>query len=232
MRTRRVAADRSAPGGSGDGSPRVVASVVACVVALGLLSSGTGTWARWADETRVSLPPVGSGTARLVQSEEPVLQLLSRQPTGSRSYVSSRTCPTSGDVVECRVVSSTLGAERLVPGDEIRITQPVTMAVTGQNLRGLITVDAREFVFTSSSPLSASVDVSTQVRDPAGTLTSLPDHVGEWPVSVADGTGVGSYVVEIDVVIPPADGDTAWGTALRSEVLDLQSLSVAFTQTR
>lgn len=206
--------------------------VVATAVGMVLLSSGAGTYARWSDSETVTGGSVTAGSVDLTLDAAPTLQLLSRQPSGSRIFVSSQTCTVPAGFVQCRVVSSTLGQEALIVGDVVRIRQSATLVASGNNLRGEVTVDARQVVIAGSSAFSGAAIVTASATTPAGTTSMLTGGQGSFPVDVATGVGVGTYSVAADISVPAANGGSRWGTSLRGQTLDLGSLSLSFVQTR
>ncbi len=117
-------------------------------------------------------------------------------------------------------------------GDVLRIRQSATLAATGDNLTGTVTVDARRVVVSGSSAFSGAATVTASATTPAGTTSALAGGQGSFPVNVDTGEGVGSYSVVADIVVPAANGGSRWGTSLRGQTLDLDSLSLSFVQTR
>lgn len=211
---------------------RIALSVVSGALAMVLLTGGVGTYARWSDSEGVGGGSLSAGSADLTLDAAATLQLLSRQPSGSRTYVSTQPCPVPTGYQQCRVVTTTLPQERLIVGDTVRVAQPATLNATGTNLRGNVTVDTRRVVTAGTSALSAAATVTSTVTTPGGTTTALTGGQGSFPVNVANGTGVGTYTVSADVNIPAANGGSRWGTALRGQPLDLDTISLSFVQTR
>ena len=161
----------------------------------------------------------------------PTVQLLSRQPAGSRTFTSTTNCTVPSGYVQCRVVSTTLAQERLIVGDTVRVAQSATLTATGTNLRGDVTVDARNVVVPGTSALSAAASVTTTVTRPGGATSTLTGGQGAFGVNVSTGAGVGTYSVVSDVAVPPANSGSRWGTSLRGQVLDLDTLTISFVQT-
>lgn len=195
-----------------------------------LLTVAGPTWASWWDRVEAPTGGFSSGSVNLAPTTPLAVQLLSRQPVASRTYASGTTCTVPSGYVECRVVTTTLPQERLIPGDTVRLQQQVTLAAQGSNLTGVVRVDAREVTLPAASALSAAASVSTRVTPPGGTATPITGGVGEFPVVVGQGSGVGTYAVVADVVIPASGASGRWGTALRDQPLVLGTLQYGFEQ--
>lgn len=209
-----------------------VLGVVSGVLGVVLLTGGAGTHARWSDSEGVGSGSLSAGSADLTLDSPASVQLLSSQPSGSRTYVSGQSCPVPTGYQQCRVVTTTLPEERLIVGDTVRVAQSATLNATGTNLRGTVTVDTRQVVRAGTSALSAAATVTSTVTTPGGSTTALTGGQGSFPVNVANNTGVGTYRVSADVNIPAANGGSRWATALRGQPLDLDTVSVSFVQTR
>lgn len=221
-------------GAPGRAGRHTAAAGLALVAAVGLLSllSGATTLSGWYAAQPVGSGALGAGSVTLQPvGDGPALQLLSRQPAGSRQFVSGTTCPAPGGFTECRDVSATFGQEALVPGDTVVVTRRVRLEAAGTNLEGTLTVDARSLVPASASPLNNAAQVSTEVTGPAGTTTPLTGGQGAFPVDVAAGRGTGTWTIRSTIAIPADDHGTPWGDRLRGQVLDLDAVQVGFDQT-
>lgn len=213
-------------------SPRRVTGAAACLVgAVVLLTGGPGTEARFWRHAVVNAGTIETGSVSLSGSLS--IELLSRQPSGSRTWSSPTTCSAGAPYVECRVVTSSLDQERLVPGDLLRITRTLTLAGSGDNLAGTLTVDASGVLNRSSSALAQAATVTGSVTGPAGVTTPLTGLTASLPVSRrAMPTGFGAYSVVVMVDTPAAttDGSGRWDTRLRGDTLDLGTVTATFQQ--
>lgn len=204
-------------------------TAVALAVVL-VLPTGRGTMARWFDEQSAATGSITAGSVHLTAGT-PQLQLHSRQPAGARTFASTQTCTPVTGATECRTVTATLPQERLIPGDRIQIRLTPTLTGAGENLSGTLTVDAADVVLTGTSALSAAATVQLTVTPPdsPALVSTGPAPVLQVPVGTAD--GVRSYPVLVDVVLPAAQSSGArWGQGLRAQTLNLDTLSVSFTQ--
>lgn len=207
---------------------RVVLAALIAVAGLALLGGAGGTQARWWDEQ-----PVG-GQAQLqagavdLQPSSTGIELHSRQPAGSRTYTSGTTCTVPSGWVECRVVTGTLAAERLVSGDRVRVRAAFELTASGDNLAGEVRVDATGVLEPPASAFQSAAVVSMSGQGPGGCSTA--GAVLTCPVDLADGPGPGTYSAQVDITTPPANGTTSWGSAHVDQPLTLGGLRATFRQ--
>lgn len=207
---------------------RLVTAAVAGLLGVLLLSSGQGTWSAWREGATRQPGGPGSGSVSLDGSLK--VELHSRQPSGSRTFASTENCPTAAPYVECRVVSGTLAAEHLVPGDTVRVVRTIVLAGEGDNLHGELAIDASRIVVGTTSQLSGAAQVSGTLRGPGGiVLTGLTHQVAVERGATSEG-GFGTWTAIVDVTIPPADGAARWDGRLWTQPLDLGEVRASFTQ--
>lgn len=214
-------------------------AALATLLGVLLLGSGLGTWSEWREQDSRQLGTVTAGSVDLTNSTMTV-QLQSRQPADSRTYASSATCPdfTPGVATDsfkaCRVVTTTLPQERLIPGDRLVVVQNVTLAGAGANLQGTLTIDATGLLNQAdgASPLALAATVSGVVSAPHASGVGL-----EHAFTVGPGTtkevGFGSYAMAFTIDIPMVDniGDP-WGQRLWDQTLELGEITILFVQTQ
>lgn len=180
---------------------RLCAALVAAALGVVVLSNSAGTWARWVETTSLSAGQISAGSVTLAHTDTTEVRLLSQQRAGWRTYTSDTHCAPE-PYRECRVVTSTLAQEQLIPGDRLVITEKVSLNATGTNLAGTFTVDTRGLLADSEFARSATVDIQV-----AGTSADGPSEPGRWkyPVNVSTGTGLGTYTVTATISTPPSD---------------------------
>lgn len=209
---------------------RLLAAGAAVGLAVVLLTSGAGTLAGWHDERSAATGSITAGSVELTSSDA-VLHLQSRQPVGARTFASSQTCALASGATECRVVTTGLANERLIPGDRVQIRLDVTLTGEGDNLAGDLTVDAGTVVVPGASDLSAAATTQITLTPPQGSSTTVDGAELVLPVDVGSGHGAGTYAVLVEVGLPTArPGGARWDTGLRAQLLDLDTLAVSFTQ--
>lgn len=219
---------RREQGGGHRPSARAVRAVVAGLVAL-LLLTGTGAArAGWFDEVSTGEGArLASGQVQLTQTTT-VIDLLSRQPAGSRTYTSSRGCTVPSGWVECRVITDSVTSERLVVGDRLRMRQDFTFGASGTNLTGTLTFDTSRIPADPPAGPQSGITVTSSVRGPvacSGTETVLT-----CPVDLARDQGPGTYQVFVDVVTPPTDGQARWDTRVLDQRISLGAVRATFEQ--
>lgn len=207
------------------GTRVLVAAVVGAVLLVGPVGE---TAARWT--TPAPIAGGGSlraGSATLSVTAPYVIELRSAQPAGTRTYASTTRCPLTAGVTECRDVTSTLGLERLVPGDVLHITGTTTLATAGDNLTGTLRLGVADLV-NRSTPLGAATAVAVSV---AGPVSTTPRTSSDLTWAITPSSGAGTYAVTADLTVPAKNGTSAWGEALRGQTLALSGLTFTFTQT-
>ena len=194
-----------------------------------VLSGAGGTGAAWVDRVEREPGSLRSGGVTVTPGPTEV-RLHSRQPAGSRTYASSAPCAADPGFVECRVITQTRAAEALVPGDRVVLVQRPSVQAVGNNLTGRFTVHAGPFTSSRLSELSGRASVTTTTTPPAGAAITAPEAT--FPVSIADGVGIGQYEVRTVVTTQPSDGATRWDARLTGERLYEGAFEYSLTQTK
>lgn len=204
-----------------------VRAVVALALAVLVLSGTGGTGASWSQQVERQPGIIRSGGVTLTTGALRV-ELHSQQPMGSRTYASTSTCTPSTGYLECRVITTTVDVEALVPGDRVVITQPVTLAVSGTTLSGTLGVSATGLTSAARSAYSGSATVTTTVTSASGQVVTGTSP--SLPVSVASGAGVGTSTVRTVIDTPPTAPSGVWGTAVQGQSLYGGTYTYTFTQ--
>ncbi|MDO5502691.1 MAG: hypothetical protein Q4G67_05895 [Actinomycetia bacterium] len=197
---------------------RLTLALGAAVLAVVVLSSSATTWAQWTESAMAG--PVGqlhSGALHLSPSGAVTVHLMSAQPQGWRSYVSPTACTADAGYVECRDVTTTLATESLIPGDRLVISDSVTVAASGDNFIGDLTIDLAPAL--AGGALAVASDLTVTLTDPAGTATSANEPSMTHPVSVADPSTLGTYRIIATLTTPSAPAQGRWGTEVSGEQL-------------
>lgn len=205
---------------------RLVRALLAAGLALVVLSGTGGTGASWSQSVQLEPGSLQAGNLA-VTTDEARVELHSRQPSSSRTYVSTEACTPDTSFTECRVITNTIDDEALIPGDRVVITQKATLAAKGTNLEGTFAIDTGSLTSSATSAFSGSATTTTQVTPPggnAGTATSFPVVAG------AD-QGVGEYTVRSRITTSPTNAGTSWGTQLQGQRLYDGAYTFTFTQT-
>ncbi|WP_156887194.1 hypothetical protein [Nocardioides sp. CF8] len=212
------------------GRGRMAGATLATLLGVLLLTSGLGTWSGLREQGQRAVGNIQAGSVSLSGTLQ--VQLHSRQPVGSRSFSSSTTCAPTAPFVECRVVTSSLAAERLIPGDAVRVLRDVTLAGNGDNLRGALVVDASALLdrAPTASLLARSSAVTLGVTRPGGAAAPVSGLVSTTQVSRAAGD-FGTYQAVVTIQTPLDDAGAPWNEALWTQVLDLGSIRATFDQT-
>lgn len=206
---------------------RLLLAAGATALALVALSGSGGSGASWAEHVGRSPGSISSGQVSV--TPDPVrVELHSRQPAGSRTYASTTGCTPDAGYTECRVVTRTVAQEALVPGDRMVLGQRVEVAATGSNLTGEFTVDVSALTSSALSDFSGSGSTTTTVTPPGG--DGRTGRQLSFPVSAAEGMGIGTYAVRTVITTPPSNGGRDWGTALQDQRLYDGHLTYGFIQ--
>lgn len=203
--------------------------MLAVLLGLLLLTSGLGTWSQWRAHDELEPGSVAAGAVGLANGGHSVM-LLSRQPAGTRTYTSGTTCSAPAPYVECRVITASLGTERLIPGDTIRVTRSITLTGSGDNLKGDLLFDATALLREAASPLGQATTTTVTVTTPAGEVVSGSPTVTRTVRRVVS-DDFGSYQAVADLATPVTNAGARWDSALFDQSLDLGEFTVTFTQT-
>lgn len=218
---------------------RLIGAAVAAVISLLLFTNGLGTWSFWQDQVIISGTQITSGSLTMIDKFE--VQLLSRQVPGKRTYASTstETCAPPPLGGECRVVTSSLADERLIPGDTLRIIRSVKVGGQGANLKGDLTFNAASLLdqTAGASNFARSATVTLAVTKPNASVVTV---AGPAPAPLAIPVGrdqvnpFGTYTAVVTITTPangPEMPGNRWNTALQGQILNLGALTATFTQT-
>lgn len=207
---------------------RLVRAGLAAALGLVVLSGAGGTSASWVERVERDPGTIRSGGVT-VSTEAHRVELHSRQPSGSRTYASSSSCTPDQGYTECRVVTSTISQEALIPGDRVVVTERATVAAEGNNLTGTLEVDVSSLTSSALSAYSGSATTTTTITPPAG--ESVTGSTASFPVSVASDEGIGTYTTRSVITTSPSNSGAMWGQALMGQQLYDGTFSYTFTQT-
>lgn len=178
----------------------MVVAGAAVALAVVTLSSGAGSQAAWHAQARLDPGVIRSGNVSVTATGTTV-QLHSRQPAGSRTFASSRTCAPDAGFVECREIGDTSAEEAVVPGDRVVVTDRANVRASGSNLAG--TLEVRVGLTSAEvSAFSGAAEAATSVTGPGGARKVGPVTV--FPVRVSSGEGVGVYTARTVITTPSA----------------------------
>lgn len=229
-----------------DGTPagrRLAASwkpLVAIGLAVFLLSGGLNTLALWGTTQALGNQNLTAGAFNLTAAS-PVITLNSQITVGQRTYSSGTTCTATAPYTECREVTSTLAAERLVPGDKVTITRQYTVAATGNNMIGKLQVDVSQVLLNTgaacpgdlSNDYACAATITASVTNPDNSTTTI-NSAGAWkvdrPVNGATGVGVGNYTVTWSMAVPPNNAGADWLEKLMKKTVTFGALNVTLAQ--
>lgn len=160
---------------------RLLKGTIIGIAGLGLLIGG-GTFALWSDT--ISLPggEIESGTLDL-------------------------TLGTGGWTDEAGDPIADISAYLIVPGDEVTLTQVVTIEATGDTLTGTFEVDFGDLV--GSNALADNLVTSYSV-----TSALQPGISGAGPYAITGDLGSYAATVEVSIELPATVGDTPGQTQL------------------
>lgn len=208
---------------------RLGRAALATGLALVLLSGAGGTSALWTTHTELEPGNIHAGGVSVtVDDDASLVELHSRQPVSSRTYASSTACtPSSGDYKECRVITGTIANEALIPGDRIVITEKVTLAAQGSNLKGTFGVSVGALTDGDLSAFSGSAATVTTITPPVGS----PGTTTSFPIVAQSNQGLGTYTIRSSITTPLKHGAAGWGTALQGQQLYEGAHTFTFTQT-
>lgn len=206
---------------------RLVRAGLAAALGLVVLSGTGGTSAAWVESAEREPGTIRAGGVT-VRTPSARIELHSRQPSGSRTYASTSTCTPDSGFTQCRVITSTVAQESLVPGDRVVITARPSLSADGDNLTGSFEVRASQLTSGTLSELSGSATATTTATSPTG--ESSTGRVTTFPVSVASGRGIGTYTVRTVITSPPDSSGTPWGTRLTGQQLYDGTFDYTFTQ--
>lgn len=207
---------------------RLTRAVAAVALALVVLTGTGSTGATWVERVQREPGTVTAGGVSVTPGVQRV-ELHSRQPSGSRTYASATTCPPDSGYVECRVVTSTVAQEALIPGDRVIVVDRVQVAAEGTNLTGTLAVRVRPLTSAALSAFSGSATTTTTITPPTG--TAVTGDSATFAVSTRTGQGIGGYTVRSVVTTPVSGPGGDWGTALTGQRLYDGSNTYTFTQT-
>lgn len=204
--------------------------MLAALLGVLVLTSSLGTWSGWQEQVTHTLGDIQAGSVSMSGTSE--LQLLSRQPVGTRTYLSTASCPATAPYVECRVVTDTLPSERVVPGDTVQLIRTVTLTGEGNNLTGDLVFDAGPLVNQApeSSLLSRSAVVTLGLTRPNGSSVPVSGLISTVSISPTAGQ-FGTYTAVALIQLPVDNAGARWEAALTSQTLDLGTLKTTFSQT-
>ncbi len=206
---------------------RLGRAVLAVGLALVILTGTGGTGAFWSDGAALELGSINAGNVSVtLDNAASRVELHSRQPVGSRTYVEPSTpCTLEAGDTECRVITN-FASEALIPGDRIVITEKATLAAQGDNLKGNFEVSAGTLTSAAVSAFSGSA-TTTSITPPGGN----PGSTTSFPVVASTNKGIGTYTVRSTITTPPKNGTADWGTALWNQRLYDGAHTFTFTQT-
>lgn len=207
---------------------RLVRAGLAVALGLVVLTGAGGTSASWVERVEREPGTIRSGGVTVTTGTSQV-ELHSRQPSGSRTYAASSTCTPDDGYTECRVITSTISREALIPGDRVVVTEQATVAAEGDNLTGTLEVDVSSLTSGGLSAFSGSAATRTTTTPPSGSAET--GETVSFPVSVASGQGVGTYTVRSVITTPPSNSGSPWGTSLTGQQLYDGTFDYTFTQT-
>ncbi|WP_435199155.1 SipW-dependent-type signal peptide-containing protein [Janibacter sp. GS2] len=206
---------------------RLGRAALATGLALVVLTGAGGTSAVWSDTAEREPGSLRAGAAAVTKGDSRV-EVHSQQPVGSRTFDSSATCtPAGASYKECRVITSTVAREALIPGDRVVITEKVTLTAKGSNLQGTFVIDAGALTSSAVSAFSGSATTTTRITPPGGSAGTS----ASFPVSARTQSGTGTYTIQSAITTPPANGSADWGTSLWSQRLYDGAYTFTFTQT-
>lgn len=207
---------------------RLVRAGIAAALGLVVLSGAGGTGASWVERVDRAPGTITSGGVSVTPGTQRV-ELHSRQPAGSRTYASATTCTPDPGYLECRVVTSSVAQEALIPGDRVIVVDRASVAARGTNLRGNLEVRVRPLTSSALSPFSGSATATTTLTPPTG--AAVTGETGNFAVSTKTGLGIGGYTVRTAITTPPSGAAGDWGTALTGQRLYDGAYTYTFTQT-
>lgn len=198
------------------------------MLALVVLSGAGGSGASWIERVDRAPGTISSGGVSVTPGTQRV-ELYSRQPVGSRTYASSTTCTPESGYLECRVVTSSVAQEALIPGDRVVVVDRASVAAQGTNLRGTLEVRVRPLTSSALSAFSGSASATTTITPPTG--TAVTGETSSFALSTKTRQGIGEYTVRTVITTPPSGTTGDWGTALTGQRLYDGAYTYTFTQT-
>lgn len=203
-------------------------AVMAMGLALLILTATGGTGAFWLVSAELELGNIKAGNVSVtVDNAAARVELHSQQPVGSRTYASSTSCTLETGDKECRVITTTIADESLIPGDRLIITEKATLAAGGDNLKGTFVVSAGTLTSAAVSAFSGSATTTTTITPPVGN----PGSTTSFPVVASTNEGIGTYSVRSTITTSPKNGAADWGKALWNQRLYEGAHTFTFTQT-
>lgn len=189
---------------------RAALASLAAVALVLLVSPTPGAYARWSQTLLMANGNFSTGELSMTR-DGGFVRLWSRQPVGSRTYISSATsCPTTAgsagsDYRECRQFTwDSFANEELVPGDQVEFVQPLTVHVDGTRLTAQLAV-------VGTVSLGGLTGSGTTARS----WVALPETTSS-ALAVQLGPGRNQkWWARTTVNIPPTNAGAAWGTGLR-----------------
>ena len=206
---------------------RLARAGVACALGLLVLTGAGGTGASWVDRVEREPGTVTAGGVSVTPGAQRV-ELHSRQPAGSRTYAASTTCTPATGYTECRVITTTVTQEALIPGDRVVVVDRASVTARGTNLTGTLDVRVRPLTSSALSAFSGTATATTTITPPTG--SPVTGETGSFPVSRSTGAGLGDYSVRTVITTPPSGPTGEWGTALTGQRLYDGAYTYTFTQ--
>ncbi len=192
-------------------------------LALILVTSSPGTYARWSDSLTLSPGSIDAGEMQV--SILPGQQILWYQyaPNGAET------------------ITTYDGVSPLKPGESLVLKQPISIIAKGNNLKARLSIDTSA-VATSGSPdlrdeVAPRVTTTVQANTGSTSLTPISGQTNAWTVGPQhDGD---TYTISVKLTVRAstngfsggnAPASNWWGTRLQGEALNASNLSIVLEQ--
>jgi len=184
---------------------KLLTGAVAGAAGVALLLGGAGTFALWNSTAGVNVGTVSSGVLTIAQSGKP-------------AWTDNSIEGTSTPIKE-------ISSFRIVPGDKIQLTQDLTIAATGDNLRAELSYDATKVMPTADADKALASDLEYTFDATGGTVERI-SNTDRFLVTPTDESSI--VTVTATIALPAENVNKL----AQNGTIDLSKMAVTLKQTR
>lgn len=203
-----------------------------------MLTGGLDTLALWGTTNAIGTGNLTAGALN-ISGGTTNIQLHSQITVGQRTFAAGTTCATSAPYTECRVVTTTLATERLVPGDKLTITRQVSVSAAGDNLQGDLVVDLSQVLSNTgaacpgdqSNSYACAATITASVTKPDNSSIPITSGTGWSQTLPINSASDGTYQVTWTMQVPPDNSGADWQDKLTNKPITFGAFDLTLTQT-